>query len=123
MKNVLKFLFAFSLITFVSCGGDDECTIDDFVGVYNGTIECPDEEPASGILTITKNSDTSITVTDTDNVTFTMDVAGCVATSSESLFGVEITQTLTLDGDKLDYRAVNSVLGIEVVCTGSMTRN
>ena len=122
MKNLFKIIFLFGLISFASWGNDDDCTADSFVGSFDGTIECPGNDPASWTLVITKISDTSIKVTDQDATEFTMEVAGCIATSLIDFFGVSVTQTLTLDGDMIDYKAVNSGLGMTVTCTGSMTR-
>lgn len=121
MKNLFTLLLFICLISFISCGSD-ECTADSFVGVYNGSIECPGEPTANGVLTITKVTDSSIKAVDQDNTEFILEVNDCVASSTINFLGVMVTQTLTLDGDKIDFEAVNSGLGVSVTCTGSMTR-
>lgn len=123
MKNLLGLLLLCGLFTFASCGGDDDCTTDSFVGSYTGEIDC-DGIAASGTLTITKVSETEILLNDGDGGEFTIEVTDCTGTYSESAGGLgSTTLTITLDGDKLNYSQDAEVFGLTVSCSGTLDRN
>ena len=107
-----------------SCGGDDtECAADSFVGSYSGEISC-EGTTAEGTLTITKISDTELLMDDNEGETYTLTLAGCVASYSESLIGLgSVDLDLTLDGDKLKYKNESEVLGFSVSCEGTLDRD
>ena len=122
MKNLFKIIFVFALISLASCGSDDDCTADSFVGNYGGEVEC-NGASAAGTLTVTKISDSQIQLTDPDGADYTLDVDGCEATFSESLLGLgDIDIELTLDGDKLKIKQTSSIFGISATCEGTFDR-
>lgn len=106
--KILKSIFLFSvLITFSSCGGDDdemtsECQISDWLGTYEGS--------SAGCLTVGDPEDVTITISedsgfisvnvlaDGGELEVLYSVDGCIATS------VGLPGSGTLDGNNITFR-------------------
>lgn len=112
MKFNFLLLLAVGLF-FTSCGSD-ECTQDDWVGTYTGTISCPDEDPEDTTYVITAGATDNEILIDGDAVTF--DGCKISITEVDPFFGAEITLELELDGNNLNGTASTTLLGITATC-------
>lgn len=121
MKNYFVGLFA--IAAFLSCGKDDECTVDEFVGTWVGTSTC-----TGGIV----DKDTiTIAALGEDLVVNGLLVAGttverddCSFEGGLSLVGVgnEVEGSLSSDGKTLTIVSSTGISLAKVTCTYVLTK-
>lgn len=110
MKNLLLFVFTISIFA-ISCG--DDCTQEDWLGVYNVAVECTGEDAIEDSISITAGSNENEILFDGDALT----IDGCTASATIMDSGLEFTIDLELDGDNISGTQTGSFLGIPVSCT------
>lgn len=128
--NLLKLTFCMLLaVAFIACDKDDDaqknCKQSDWVGTYDGTIDCSGvEDDVVVIITASGSEDINIEYVvlglSTEVESLTPD--GCKVDHSESGGGFSLSVDATLDGDNFNYEEVYTILGIGASCTITATR-
>lgn len=120
--NLLKLTCCLALaVGFIACDKDDdkECTPADWVGTYEGTIECVGAVEENVVVTITASGTNNIIIQyETATITVEYDPLppnSCNLDFSDSAGGISLTIDADLDGDHLTLE--------EVYSDGSVTAN
>lgn len=123
MKNlILSICLGFFLI---SCGSDD-CTSDDFIGSYTGTIVCSDGQTEDVTAAISEGNDNSIVIV-IDGESYDVEIDGCdliIPETSFEFFGIVTTTSGEgeLDGSVLSITQKLSAFGISETCDIVMSK-
>ncbi len=114
MKN---FLFAFALVGLflVSCSDDDSCSASDWVGVYEGVMDCNGSVDSVSIE-IKEGSESGTIEYIVDGDSEVVDVNDCsVEVMTEDVtFDTSLTVKMELDGDKITQTTTGKVFGISI---------
>lgn len=108
MKNLLTVLFfAFFLMTIISCGDDDDgmtgCTQSDWVGTYEGTVDCDGETEDVVVTVMSSGTEDVIILYETPTVEAEYDPLtpdGCEILESVSDAGLTLTVDIRVNGDE-----------------------
>ena len=106
-------LFLFGVLAFVSCGEDD-CTQEDWLGTYTGTIICDgNSEDVTVMIAASGNESVVITYESTTVSTeySALQIMDCAISATSSAGGLNVNITSTLDGDDLVINEIISVDG------------
>lgn len=118
------------IVTLSACGKDDDgpatCTQSDWVGTYEGTINC-DGTTEDVTVTITANGAAALDVsytTASSSTTYTEPLipVNCDIDISGTDAGITVTLDASLDGDKLTMKEVISGGGVSSTCDLTATR-
>lgn len=125
--NLLKLTFCLVLaIGFMACDKDDKnCTQADWVGTYEGTIECDGVEEdvvvritASGSENIIIEYETSVLIVEYDP----LNPDECNLDYSASDSGITLSVDASLNGDNFTLEERYTALGITATCNITATR-
>ena len=121
--------FLLLVVAMTACGKDDDgtvtCTQSDWVGTYEGTLDCDGTVEDVTVTITASGADAIIIVYETTTVTaeydpLTPDACDLTATSSD--IGISLTVDAALDGNKLAFSEVLTLGGSTSTCDITATR-
>lgn len=140
----MKSLHYFSIIICLiisgsSCSSEDECIVDDWIGIYSSEVTCDISENIDGVqrdTTITIDTDQKLTITKLDGQTIMMNdggvinqeisVVGCeikIDTSFNAVIPLAISEAnFILNGDQITSLVSQDISGTEFRCQTLFTR-
>lgn len=116
-------------LSFVACDKDDDvqkdCATADWIGVYEGTIDCDGTEE-DVTVTITANGSEEIVIS-YETITFSVEYDplnpdNCKIDITESGGGISLSLDATLNGDSFTMTEVFTVSGASTTCEITATR-
>lgn len=125
--NLLKLTFGLVLaIGFIACDkDDDDCTRANWVGTYEGTIDCDGVEEDVLVTITTSGSEHIVIEYETPTIVATYDPLApdkCNLDHSASAGGIALTVDAGLNGDNLTLEEIYTVGGITTNCNINATR-
>ena len=124
MKGLMKILFLFSILAIVSCG-DDACIQDDWVGTFEGTIDCDGTVEDVTVTITASGTDAVRVVTIAGNATTSYDpitVVDCSGENSGTFGSVSASVMISLDGDEFKLEDVTMGGAFDQTCSLTATR-
>lgn len=121
MKSLLSVLAICLAISFISCGGDDDCGAD-YIGTWNGAINCSGSNADSISITIGTQMGDTLSV-NANGEMFSGVLNGCDLElvpkmhSSAILGDIMITGNLEINNDELVFTQMRAVAGEDETCT------
>ncbi len=124
--NTLKFLTLLAIFFFYfSCGGDDSCGTDAWIGTWTGTLNCDDNRNNPLTLRITMVDENTILL-DSGSGTFEVDINGCNInineTQSTNLGDLKVDIQASVEGNTMIYDVASELLGITISCMTTLTK-
>lgn len=124
MNYLSFFLFLFATSLIVSCGSDDGCTTDDWVGTWAGSVNCDDGTSEMVTVVISKIDESTIQL-DIDGDTQNIPVSGCNfdfdGILDTFLGSIDITYKSELNGNQMDFETDIELFGVSLNCAGTLT--
>ena len=113
MKELIRVLFLFFVLSLVSCG-EDACTQENWIGTYTGTIICDGNSEEVTVM-ITASGNESVVIRYESATISTeysaLPIMECALSASSSAGGLNVNITSTLDGNDLVINEIISVDG------------
>ena len=120
--------FAFFVCLLLSCSSYNDCLPMDYLGVWEGTLDCESSNPELALFDISQGSGSDVLILNSGNNPYMAIVEDCkiiIPIQTLSTVGIEIEisgEGRLEENGTLIIQQTQKLLGIEETCTISMTQ-